>query len=163
MASKSEYLQIRLSPREKAALRRKAAQADQDLSSYVLTRLLPDERRRFEEILVALREDEDRAYAYAELNDLLSRLSAGRLREVVVDADLHALSDLTRNYVTAMVEEACRLKGAEPPDWTRRVPPLAEPFFVTGQPGLRLHLLKSSPVAFKRRNLFVDSTVGDRV
>ncbi len=28
---------------------------------------------------------------------------------------------------------------------------------------LRTYLLRSSPVAFKRRNLFVDATVGDRV
>ena len=138
-------------------------QAGQDLSSYVVTRLLPDERRRFEEILVALRDDEDRAYAYAELNDLLSTLSASPLKEVVADADLHALSDLTQNYVAAMVEETCRLQGVEPPDWTRRVLPLAEPFFAAALKGLRLHLLKSSPVAFKRRNLFVDSSVGDRV
>jgi hypothetical protein len=27
----------------------------------------------------------------------------------------------------------------------------------------RPHLLKEAPVAFKRRNLFVDSTVGNRV
>jgi uncharacterized protein (DUF1778 family) len=163
MARKSEYLQIRLSPREKAALRRRAAQAGQDLSSYVVTRLLPSEQRRFEEILVALRAEENHAYAYAELNDLLSGLPSGRLREVVADADLQALTDLTRNYVAAMVEEACRLQGAEAPDWTRGVLPLSEPFFATGLLGLRLHLLKSSPVAFKRRNLFVDSTVGDRV
>lgn len=163
MARKSEYLQIRLSPGEKAGLRRRAAQAGQDLSSYVVARLLPDERRRFEEILVALRDDEERAYAYAELNDLLTTLSASRLREVVGDADLHALSDRTQNYVAAMVEEACRLEGVDPPDWTGRVLPLAEPFFAAALPGLRLHLLKSSPVAFKRRNLFVDSSLGARV
>jgi hypothetical protein len=28
---------------------------------------------------------------------------------------------------------------------------------------LRAHLLRVSPTAFRRRNLFVDATVGDRV
>ena len=163
MPKKSDYLQIRVSPREKAALRRRAAQADQDLSTYVLTSLLPDERRRFEDVVLALRDGACRAYAYAEVSDLLSRLSARRLKEVVAEADLHGLPDLTQNYVAAMVEETCRSRGVEPPDWTRRVPPLTEPFFATRLPGLRLHLLKSSPVSFKRRNLFVDSTVGDRI
>jgi hypothetical protein len=43
------------------------------------------------------------------------------------------------------------------------VPPLDEPHFATPLRGLRLHLLRASPVAFKRRNIFVDSSVGDRV
>ncbi len=29
--------------------------------------------------------------------------------------------------------------------------------------GLRLHLLRESPVPFKRRNIFIDSSIGDRV
>jgi hypothetical protein len=38
-----------------------------------------------------------------------------------------------------------------------------EPSFATEPPGLRLHLLRSAPVAFMRRNLFVDASIGDRV
>jgi hypothetical protein len=163
MASKSEYVQIRVRPDQKAALKRRAEQAGEDLSTYVLTRLLPSERSEFEELLMALRDEEGRSHALAAVNDLLSRLPSRRLGEVVADADVDALSDLTRNYVAAMVEQAAHQKGVEAPSWTRRVVPLDEPYFATPLRGLRLHLLKSSPTAFKRRNIFIDSTLGDRV
>jgi hypothetical protein len=68
-----------------------------------------------------------------------------------------------QNYVAAMVEHASLLKGARSPDWVGCIEPMAEPYYATPLPGLRLHLLKSPPVPFKRRNLFVDSSVGDRV
>ncbi len=99
----------------------------------------------------------------AELNDLLSSLAPVELQRAVADADLRELSAHTQNYLAAMVERACERGGIEPPAWTRTVEPLAEPHFATRLAGLRLHLLHTSPVAFKRRNLFVDSGVGDRV
>lgn len=163
MARKSEYVQIRVRPDQKAALRRRAAHAGVDLSTYVLDRLLPAERGRFEALLVALRDDDLRTHALAELNDLLTRLSTRQLREVVAEADVEPLSDVTQNYVAAMVEQACHRAGASAPTWTRRVIPLEKPFFAAPLSSLRLHLLKASPVAFKRRNIFVDSTLGDRV
>lgn len=121
------------------------------------------ERSRFEQVLIALRDEEVRSPALAELNDLLTGLTAATLREVVAEADVSGLSDVTKNYVTAMVEHACYRAGAEAPAWTRGVAPLEEPFFATPLKGLRLHLLKASPVAFKRRNIFIDATLGDRV
>jgi uncharacterized protein (DUF1778 family) len=163
MSRKSQHLQIRVSPDQKATLKRRAARAGEDVSSYVLKRALPDEESRFEDLLVALRHDADRRFALAELNDLLAGLSASRLREVVASADVEQVPDPVRNYVAAMVEQATQRKGVDPPDWTRRVAPLEEPFFATPLPGLRLHLLKRTPVAFKRRNIFIDSSVGDRV
>jgi hypothetical protein len=98
-----------------------------------------------------------------ELNDLLSKLSTRQLQEVVADADVEALSHVTQNYVAAIVEHACQGCGADAPAWTRRVLPLEAPFFAAPLASLRLHLLKASPVAFKRRNIFIDSTLGDRV
>jgi hypothetical protein len=50
-----------------------------------------------------------------------------------------------------------------PPDWTLAVQPLSEPAFGSPLQSLRLHLLVAAPPAFKRRNIFVDSSVGDRV
>lgn len=163
MSTKSEFVQIRVRPDQKAALKRQAERAGEDLSSYVLTRLLPTQRSRFEGIVAALEEEGDSPYALADLNDLLSAVSSRELPEVVADPDVRCLSDLAANYLAAMVEHACHERGMPPPTWTRSVPPIDEPYFATRLPGLRLHLLKSSPVAFKRRNLFVDSTLGARV
>lgn len=163
MGSKSEQVQIRVTPREKARLKRSAAAAGQDVSSYVLSRALPSSQRRFEQLLEVLLDGTERRYVLAELNDLLSQLAADELGQAVIHADLSRLSPRWRNYVAAMVEQACDLKGVRPPAWTAEVAPLETPHFVAPLKSLRLHLLQASPVPFKRRNIFVDSGVGGRV
>ena len=163
MAAKSTQLQIRITPAQKAALRRLARAAGQDVSVYVLSRALPDARARFGEIVGALRRGADRRFVLAELNDLLTELAPAEFRDAVADADLRGLSPLAQNYVAAMVEQAAARKRELPPVWTRKVEPMDEPYFAVPFPRLRPHLLRATPVAFKQRNLFVDSSVGDRV
>jgi hypothetical protein len=65
--------------------------------------------------------------------------------------------------VAAMVECAAAAKRVPTPGWTRRVPPVETPWFATSLARLTLHLLLASPAPFRRRNLFIDSSVGDRV
>lgn len=167
MSTKSSQIQIRVSEREKAALQALARKAGQSVSAYVLSRALPSARLRFGELVGDLAEEGadqgKRRFALAELNDLLTGLAAMELQEAVQDADLRGLSPYVQNYLAAMVELASERKGVAPPAWTRQVVPLAEPAFATDLAGLRLHLLRSAPVAFKRRNIFVDSSIGDRV
>jgi hypothetical protein len=68
------------------------------------------------------------------------------------------------NYVAAMVEQAIHRKGGvRPPRWTSTVPPLSQPVFAAPWMSLRAHLLLESPVPFRRRNIFIDSSIGDRV
>ncbi len=62
-----------------------------------------------------------------------------------------------------MVERAAQAKRVAPPEWVRGIVPLDTPHFMTPMVSLRLHLLRSSPVPFKRRNIFVDSGIGTRV
>jgi len=163
MQSRSAYLQIRVTPAEKRTLRRLAGAAGKDLSSYVLSRALPSNRLRFEETVRALAEDEDHGYALATLNDFLTALAAVELPEAVEHVDLSGLSPFLKNYVAAMVEQAAHLKEVPPPLWIRDVAPLDEPCFATPLKSLRLHLLVSSPVPFKRRNIFIDASLGARV
>jgi hypothetical protein len=120
-------------------------------------------KRRFAEILNSLREEEKCSYPLAALNDLLTDLRRGEFKDAVGDADLHGLSSFLQNYVAAMVEQAAHQKNVRPPIWVHKIEPLTEPWFGTDLQSLRPHLLRSSPVPFKRRNLFVDSAVGDRV
>ena len=163
MSTRSAFVQIRVTPEEKATLKRLAQLSGQDLSSYVLSMSLPATRLRFEEILRILCDEADRRFALAELNDLLSGLAPMEFHGTVHTADLAGLSPFLQNYVTAMVEHAARLKQVASPAWTRSVVPLPLPWFATPLRGLRLHLLRASPVPFKRRNLFVDASVGHRV
>lgn len=163
MTVKSEQLQIRLTRAQKATLKRRAAAAGQTVSAYVLDRVLPPLEARFAGILEALREDADRRFALAELSDFLSSLAPVEFPEAVARADLENLSLFLRNYVAAMVEQAAKQKDVSPLSWVRDVPPLEEPYFGTDLESLRLHLLRAAPVPFKRRNIFVDAGVGDRV
>lgn len=163
MTTKSQQLQIRVTPAQKAALKRAARRSGVDVSSYVLAKLLPPARLRLLDILAALRRGEDPRFALADLNDLLSGLAPAAFTEVVTDLDPGGLSPFLRNYVAAMVEQAASQKGEAPPAWARDIEPLDHPHFAVPFVRLRPYLLRAAPVAFKRRNLFVDATVGDRV
>lgn len=163
MNSKSEHLQIRLRPAEKAALRRRAAAAGQSVSEYVLSRALPRTAAKVHELAGLLASGAEHPYVLAELHDVLAPLGAGELAAAVEQVPVDRLSPFLANYVAAMVEYTCQRRSVPAPGWTARVLPLETPYFAAPLKSLRLHLLRASPVAFKRRNLFVDATVGARV
>jgi len=164
MAAKTEQLQIRVTAEQKSAIRRLAGASGQDVSSYVLDRVLPSATRRWRELIETLADgDEDPRYVLAALNDLLSELGPAEFTDTVSIADLSGLSAYLQNHIAAMVELVADRYGLDAPAWTDAVDVLPQPHFATPLPGLRLYLLRSAPVVFKRRNIFVDSSVGDRV
>lgn len=162
MATKTQHLQIRVTPEQKAALQRQARAAGYDLSGYVLARLVPPRADRFAGLLGELASGDHR-FVLAELNDFLAGCPPALFAAAVTEAPLSRLSPYLQNYVAAMVEQAAALKGVSPPAWTREVVALTLPHFVTPMASLRAHLLRSAPVPFKRRNIFVDSAIGARV
>jgi hypothetical protein len=101
------------------------------------------------------------SYVLAELNDLLASAPPEEIECLAAPA----ISDpYLANYVAAMIELAIHQKGGvRPPEWTARVAPLAHPVFAVPWMSLRAHLLLESPVPFRRRNIFIDSSIGDRV
>lgn len=163
MRGKSSQLQVRISPEQKEVLRRLARRAGQDMSTYVLTRALPEARLRFLRLVEGLRDEDQPSFVLAELNDLLSGLTSSELQSAVEHADLSGLDPYLRNYVAAMVEWAAHQRRVPPPPWVHDVEPLTTPHFATSLKNLRLHLLRTAPVPFKRRNIFIDSSIGDRV
>jgi len=163
MGTRSQQIQVRVTPGQKAELRRLAKRANQDLSSYILSRSLPASGARFEKLVDNLRDDLNPRFGLAALNDFLSELLPAQTDDAVRFAELAGLSQFLQNYVAAMVEQACAQKRVTPPQWVREVPPLGEPYFAGDLKTLRQHLLRVAPVPFKRRNLFVDSSIGDRV
>jgi uncharacterized protein (DUF1778 family) len=161
-AAKSGQLQIRVSPAQKAQIRRAARTAGLDMSTYVLARLLPAASRRFQELTEACADDRHGRFALAELNSWLASLSGGELSEAVVTPPAR-LTPYLANYIAAMTEVACAQHRVPPPAWAVAIPPLAEPVFGTTLMSLRLYLLTHSPAPFRRRNIFIDASVGSRV
>jgi len=168
MSLKTGQLQIRVTAQQKAALKRKAAAAGLDVSNYVLARVLPTTDGRMAAILGALAAEADVSFALAELNDLLSACPPMNFADSVsamafTPRKIGALTPFAQNYVAAMIEQAAHQNHIRPPEWVHDIPPLREPYFATSLLSLRQHLVAASPVPFKRRNLFVDAAVGDRV
>lgn len=134
-----------------------------DLSAYVLARVNSPLAAQFALCLRGNRELGGARLALAALHALLTRLGAGELGEAVQIAPPNRMSPELENYVAAMVEQACVKAGIPPPAWTRAIPPLIRPLFASSLRSLQLYLLTHSPPAFRRRNLFVDATLGAQV
>lgn len=165
MAGKSSQLQIRVTVLQKRRLRRLASAAGQDVSAYVLAQVLPDTANEFAAIVARVRKGgtAQTRFALAALHDFLVALPPAELAAATANADLARLAPFEANYIAAMVEHTAVANGLVPPAWTASVQPLMTPYFASSLGKLRLHLMRAAPVAFKRRNLFVDSVVGARV
>lgn len=161
--SKSEQLQIRVSAAQKAEIQASAKRAGVDMSSYVLSRVLPASAQQFADCVVECSRRDGGRFGFAELNGLLARWSATELEVAVADRPVAKLNPYTANTVAAMVELACARHGIRVPAWTRDIPPLTEPVFGSSLMSLRLYLLTHSPPAFRRRNIFIDSSLGAQV
>lgn len=161
-SAKTQQLQIRVTAGEKRAIQRAAQRAALDMSSYVLSRVLSLPAMQFRTAMAAVLRADERL-ALAELNSLLSSWTAAELADAVAQAPSGQLTRYVANYIAAMVETACARRCVAVPAWVRSVAALKEPVFGSSLFSLRLHLLSNSPAAFRRRNIFIDSTLGDRV
>lgn len=163
VTAKSEQLQIRVTPEQKRTLKWLAREAGTDVSSYVLGRVLPPEGDRFQGLVARLTDPVERRYALAELADWLRTLPAGGVRRAVAGPPQAPLDGKTLNYLAGAIELAAARRALEPPAWTADVPIPQAPLLGSELAGLRLHLLTRSPVALRRRNVFVDASIDDRV
>jgi hypothetical protein len=160
---KSAQLQIRVSSAEKTAIQRAARRAGLDMTACVLSRVLPAATIQFQEHVAACARGDVPAFALAELNSLLSALTPGEMRSAVGQPPSIPLPPFLANYVAAMVEYGCARCQIPPPTWTRAIAPLEQPAFGSTLQSLRLHLLTHSPPPFRSRNIFIASTLGQRV
>jgi hypothetical protein len=133
-----------------------------DVSAWVLGRLLPAARLRFVSLVAVLVREPMSPFVLAELHDLLESLARADFGSAVDVLPRGELDEVSANQLAAMVETRAARLGVFPPQWACEVEPLREPWFPTALRTLRLHLLCNSPPAFRRRNLFVDATLGDR-
>ncbi|MEZ4754906.1 MAG: hypothetical protein R3A13_11485 [Bdellovibrionota bacterium] len=158
---KTEQLQIRVSAEQKARIKALAKQAGMSVSEWVLGEVLSAEASEFEDLVGSI--PYDPVYAFAALNEFLFALSKSKFSEVTHNKPRIKLSEFEINYLCGMLETAAEQKGVRVPDWLGDVEPLSVPYFGSSLENLKLHLLLNSPPAFKSRNIFIDSSVGDRV
>ncbi len=161
--TKKSQLQIRVSKAEKTAIHQAATRAGMDMSAYVLSRVLSAPSVRFHECVAGCANEASSRFALAELNSLLSELTPGEMIDAVAAPPSVALTPFLANYVAAIVEYGCARCSVAVPGWTRSVAPLEEPAFGTTLQSLRVHLLTHSPPPFRLRNIFIDSSLGQRV
>jgi hypothetical protein len=107
-----------------------------------------------------IKEVREKAY-YARIGDLLMELAPADFSEAIRHHPRNAGSE-DFAYLASMIDYACAMKGVNPPTWLSNVPPLAIPWFASDLSSLKLYMLIQSPVAFRKRNIFVDSTFDHR-
>ena len=160
---KTLQLQIRVSPVEKAIIVRDARKAKMGLSQWVLSKVLPSQQEAFQKCLAQLIEQSNPKYILAEIHDMLDIAAADEFELMVARPPRVVLSDYLANYVAAMIEYAAVQKGRKVSFWVKQVLPLKIPVFGSDLKSLQLYLLTHSPPPFRRRNVFIDATVGQRV
>lgn len=163
--SRSAQLQIRVSPAQKKAIQAAARRAGRTVTAWVLARLLPSGADELSSAIAGLGETKSgsaRSFAFAEILDLLSRLSRDELALAIEHPPARPLDPYWSNYLAATIEQAAAARNLRVPDWVTAIPPLDEPAFGSSLASLRLHLLIASPPPFAARNLFIDSALGGR-
>jgi len=160
---KTTQLQIRVTPEEKTTIQQAARQLNMDMSTYVLEKVLPYRSRVFQELLNELVVSDEPRFVLSEINTLLSRLNSTELKSVVSITLPPGLSNYLSNYLAAMLEYVCNQHQILPPEWVKMIKPLEQPVFGSKLKNLRLYLLTHSPPPFRRRNIFIDTTIGGQI
>ncbi len=163
---KTEQLQIRISPEQKEFIRKRASESGLEMSAWILSQLfskLPEKFAKLVHELSLSQSEEQRFLCYAAISDFLHELSETDLASATEQINKEALAHFDAAYLAAMVETACHQKNVQSPQWVRETESLPKPYFGTTLQSLRLHLLINSPPAFRKRNIFIDSSIGDRV
>lgn len=160
---KDLQLQLRVSAREKNEIRRLAKLAKMGVSAWILSQVFSSLDSEFQRLCQNLSRSANQKIAFAELNDFLTSLTSDSFRSATENAPTAKLDRFKENYVAAMVEMTAHRNSVSAPGWTSIVEPLTDPFFGTDLKSLRTHLLLNSPPPFRRRNIFIDSSIGERV
>lgn len=160
---KDEFLQIRLSSIQKELIRSAAKSANTDMSSWIMSKVINNQSDEFLNIVRKLISNQKQSYIYAEIHDYLMKCDSKDFSKSVEAGPTGMLDKFQLNYVAAMVEHRAKQLQAIIPQWCEEIPILETPFFGSSLKSLKLYLLLNSPLAFRRRKIFIDSTVGSRV
>lgn len=161
--AKELQLQIRVSPAQKRFIQAAAKKVRMGMSEWVLSQIFPSPREKFQDLLKALKSDSKKSYVAAEIHDLLESATTSELEHMLAEPPRVRLELYWENYIAAMIEHAAARRGLAAPSWVLQIKPLDYPVFGSDLRNLRLYLLTHSPVSFRKRNIFIDAAVGQRV
>lgn len=163
---KNSFIQIRVSTEEKELIRSRAKQAHLEMSEWILQSIIPNPQAKFLSLLARLKRVQDskeRNFVINEIAVFLHRLSSEELHRAVSNPLEVGLNNLMDNYIAAMIEQTCVAKKIIAPVWLSEKTGVAEPFFGVEFFAVRLYLLSVSPPSFRKRNIFIDASIGDLV
>ena len=155
MAPKTAQLQIRISPAQKAALKRLAAAERLSLSEFVLRKALEAAPTPLTSWSAIVKSGVALPNSLSDLELELRTLDEASFSEAVDAFDTADLSELQANCVAAAVEREASRRGVSPPPWTEAVLPMGRPWFAWRLRSLRPHLMRISPAAYKRRGVYL--------
>ena len=155
MDAKTSQLQIRVTPAQKAALKRLAAEAGLSVSAFVLTQALPGSREALDRHIQSLGGGKKISRALSDLQLHLRGVADEEFAKSVAGVETDGVTPLQANCAAAAVEGEAWRRGRTAPEWVRRVEPLSEPHFGWGLRSLRPHLMRVTAAPFKRRNVYI--------
>ncbi len=154
--SKQFRSQVRVLPAQRKGITFTIKKAKMGISKLVLG-------QKFQHLVKDLKCNPQKNYPLAEIHDLLQSVTTSEFEHMVSEPARIHLEPYWENYVAAMVEHAAAQRGLSAPPWVSKIKPLNDPVFGSNLKSLRLYLLTHSPVSFRKRNIFIDATVGQRV
>jgi hypothetical protein len=161
--TKTDYIQIRISKKEKEHFIKLARWKKLSLSGWILDRIRAEiPPIEINELYSKLKHASDSSYIFALLNDYFIKINEYQWANLVTQKPENLDSE-NLCYLASMIERTAELRGFKIPDWVKNVDSLWIPYFGSNVKKLRLHLLVNSPVSFKKRNIFIDSSIGERV
>ena len=133
------------------------------MSSWVLSKISNNQSKEFLRVVEKLVSSKKQSYIYAEIHDLLMKCGNNIFNKTIESSPTVELNSFQINYVAAMVEYRAMQLNEKIPAWCSEITTLDTPYFGSSLKSLNLYLLLNSPLAFRKRNIFIDSSVGQRV
>lgn len=136
-----------------------------DISAYLLSKAGLDLRAKWDGLAGDLEraDDEKISYVWAAIIDFLTPLSRQDFQDLFANEPAWSLSDFKENYLVGLIERVAQNLNIPAPNWALDVNPLADPYFPEEHPKLRVYLMLHGDPIFRRRNIFIDSSIGGRV
>lgn len=159
---KDTHIQIRLSSTQKKVVEKNAKTQGLSISQYLLNLIEKDSSfdKKLTIIINEILKNGLDPYLLSEFSILVLDLSNNDLLKLVEKPFSSNCNGLSLNYLLATLETELKRRNLELPEWFGNIKSLKEPWFGTNLKSLRGFLLLNSPLAFRRRNIFIDSLIG---